>query len=378
MTIAPTNNLPTVFHSGPFPSQDTCRYGSRFLDLKDIGDCAQVSKAWSRAMDDYGIWFPMFENEKIPLIEGRILKAKEDFKFMRPITVSKRAAACLGEFVGEVPVMSEKTFKRLKERDVFDPTKYNGETHVVVVEPTHFERDLTPDLYRGFIQKDSVPQNDPLPPPGITIAIPYSAANVMMLGKEAWKHNETVLADTEVDKILKVCDKVSTTVNVYVMRIISPEQTEQLKYRLQKQYLEKKGYEVAPFGPRFYLNMIKLLNEGTCPDKDVSSSTSDIVLEYDSEASERTGVALFDERTVSIGELNHYPDSEFPLIQLWATDAYDAEMRAAAGFPAELAVVKGNSTPAESAVFEESSEESSEETLRGSKRTHDEAFGLDG
>src|SRR6202044_214025 len=139
MATAPTNNNPPVFHESPFPHPDLSQVIPQPFTLQDIGHCALVSKAWSQAMNEPGVWLAMFDKEKFPRIENRETTAKEDFRFMRSITISKRDAAGFGEFVGEAPVMSEKTFRRLKyEKDAFDPTKYNDETHVVIVKPSHF------------------------------------------------------------------------------------------------------------------------------------------------------------------------------------------------------------------------------------------------
>ncbi len=336
MTLAPaTHNLPEVFHSGPFPSEDTCRYGSRFLDLKDIGNCAQVSSAWSRAMDDYVIWLSLFEREKIPLIEGRKLKAKEDFKFMRPITVSKRDAAYFGEFVGKAPVMSEKTFKRLKfEMDAFNPTKQNHETHVVVVEPTHFVRSYDSDFSKRLLE------NGDFSPDNIierkTMTIPYSTKNLILLAEESWKNDEKLYDEYTVEglpEILKECNKVSKIVNVHVLRIDSPEITANMKYSHQSQLLQKKDYEVAPFNLRFYFNMLQLFKTRTCPDKNYTSITSDLVRLIDLKETERVGEELFTIYSVTMGP-SACPDAAFPMISVFSTDArFEKDIRAAPGFP---------------------------------------------
>jgi hypothetical protein len=339
-----------------------CRYGSRFLDLKEIGNCAQVSKAWSRAMDDYVIWLSLFEREKIPLIEGRKLKAKEDFKFMRPITVSKRDAAYFGEFVGKAPVMSEKTFKRLKfEKDAFEPTKDNHETHVVVVEPTHFLRPYDPDLSKRLLE------NGDFSPDNIidqkTMMIPNSTKNLIILAEESWNSSTNLITVAEeswkndkelydeytvngLPEILKECNKVSKMVNVHVLRIDSPKITAALKYSHQRQLLQKRDYEVAPFSPRFYFNMLQLFKMGTCPDhKYYASITSDLVRLVDLNETEEVGEELFTIYTVGMGRAD-CPDTAFPMISVFPADEKDrdeGDIRAAAVFSAELGVSKAPS-----------------------------------
>ncbi len=299
-------------------------------------------------MDDYVIWLSLFEREKIPLIEGRKLKAKEDFKFMRPITVSKRDAAYFGEFVGKVPVMSEKTFKRLKfEKDAFEPTKDNHETHVVVVEPTHFLRPFDPNLSQRLLE------NGDFSPDNIidqkTMMIPNSTKNLIILAEESWKNDEELYDEYTVNglpEILKECNKVSKMVNVHVLRIDSPKITAALKYSHQRQLLQKRDYEIAPFSPRFYFNILQLFKKGTCPDhKNYASITSDLVRLVDLNETEKVGEELFTIYTVGMGR-SDCPDTAFPMISVFPADEKDrddGDIRAAAVFSAELGVSKAPS-----------------------------------
>jgi hypothetical protein len=376
-TSLAVNPVP-AFHSSPWPQDDLIGKIFQYLALQDVGSCLQVNKAWCQAMNQSGVWLTMFDNEKIPEIPSRPNTIKEDFFSMRKITLSKRQAAPIGVFVGDVPPISEKTFKFLMYgKDHFEPSKYNHETHVVIVEPTHF---IVPydaiflnvfyclfdvDNYSGDdenfeyrVAGDDIEIDDAK----TTMKIPYTWFSVMQLGLDSWskidEDDQFPFFDPKIDRtvsrIFKETIKVSKAVNVYIMRIDPPEIVKDQKYSIQRQILNAKGYEVAPFGPRIYFNMIGYFSKGQCPDGNLALRTSDVTEEVHEDLSQIVGSKISEFKNVGIGDTNLHWDATFPLITIIDADRKDDDVSAAAGFPAEL--------------------EGFEQMPGGMKRTHGTAF----
>ena len=375
-------NPATLFQNSPLPHPDLGRQVFQYLTLRDVGSCFQVNKAWHETINNQlTIWLTMFDNEKIPTIPSRPNTVKEDFFFMRKITLSKRHAAPIGVFVGEVPPISEKTFCFFKYgKDRFIPTKYNDQTHVVIVEPTHF---IVPydaaflnsfhclfdvDAYSGDnedfeyrVDGDDIEIDEAK----TTMKIPYSWYSVMQLGLESWSkmHMDGGLffgrdIDKDVSRIFKETVKVSKTVNVYIMRIDPPEIVRNQKYSIQKQILKAKGYEVAPLTPRIYFNMIEYFSKGKCVDgNQLAMRTSDVTEDVLEDLSEKVGSKISEFKNVGIGDPLILWNSTFPLITIIDESRFDDEVSAVAGFPAEL--------------------EGFEQMPGGIKRTHDRAFGTE-
>ncbi len=124
MSTSATNSL-SLFNVSPFPNADIFEQSSKYFFIGDLVDCAKVCKAWNKFMHSPFLapfWLSVFDEKKIPRIEGREANAMEDFLFMYPITYSADKMACLGKFVGMVPMISAKAFEMLKSaKDPFSP-----------------------------------------------------------------------------------------------------------------------------------------------------------------------------------------------------------------------------------------------------------------
>jgi hypothetical protein len=277
---ATTNNL-----AGPFPNKDMLRYGSQFLKPADIYHTALVCQAWHTAMQFPGVWFQMFASEKIPCIEGRTITAKEDFKFMDAITYSARKIACLGQFVGEVPMISANDFNKLQTAmDPYEPGKTMSQTFKVMVEPTHIHRAYDKALLYALVANGDfdleAPENSNLESQGLLI--PYSLKNLQILAEHPLikKGKGAVFAYFKLD-VLNQCNTPLKTVNVHFMRIEVPEQSRNLTYAGQKNRLKENGYEIIPLITRLYFDVVEILTKGTCPDRQEGqrftySRTSDV------------------------------------------------------------------------------------------------------
>ncbi|MGC1878282.1 MAG: hypothetical protein WA678_02755 [Rhabdochlamydiaceae bacterium] len=278
---ATTNNL-----AWPFPTEDTLQYGSQFLKAADICHAAQVCKVWNTAMQNPDIWLQMFKNEKIPRIEGRTITAKEDFKFMDAITYSARKIACLGRFVGEVPMISANDFNKLQTAiDPYEPGKTMSQTFKVMVEPTHIHRaydatlSVTLTLTGDFDL--NAPENSNLERE--RLLIPYSLKNLKILAEHPLiKKGEGPVFSHFNSEVLSQCNHTLKTVNVHFMRIEVPEQSRNLTYADQKNRLKEDGYEIIPLITRLYFDVVEILTKDTCPDRkeeqqSTYSRTSDVL-----------------------------------------------------------------------------------------------------
>ena len=232
-------------------------------------------------MQTHGIWLCLFDNEKIPRIEGRSETAKADLQWMLCHTYSARQMACLGKFVGEVPKISAKAFEMFKtEMDAYEPDKKLSDTFVWVVEPTHVHRDyneaLLNDLVANQVFDAGVLEEKKLKENGLLI--PYSLKSLKILvdhplakkGKGAVFYCFNLVA-------LEQCSTIARVVKVSLMRKEVPEQSRNLYVLAQKECLKQKEHEMVSLGTRGYFDCIEILNHDTCPDKDETySRTSDV------------------------------------------------------------------------------------------------------
>ncbi len=268
---APTSNDPLAFFSaGPFPLEDIAKVGFEFLTVEDAGRFSQVCKAWNAAMQSTGIWSTLFDVEKIPRVEEGALTVQEDLRFMFPRTYSARKMACLGKFVGLVPMISAKPFEMFKTAmDPYEPNKKFSETFSFIVEPTEIYRDYNEALLEALIAngdfESQAPENKN--PQENGLRIPYSLKNLKILAEHPLaKKGEGPVFSSFDPEALTQCSRIAKTVKVTVMRKEVPEQSRNLTYSGQIECAKEKGHVLVPLCTRGYFDVVEILNKNTCAD----------------------------------------------------------------------------------------------------------------
>jgi hypothetical protein len=267
-----TINNATPFQAGPFPNNDILQYCMQFVKPTEIASCAQVCKSWETTMQLSSLWWHLFDQEKIPHVEGHDqTTAMQDFKLIYPMTYSKKNMACLGEFIGSVPNLSQEVFDTLMTgMDPYEPEKKMSKTFVVVVEPTHilrlFHQALFDDLVKNGDFDVKTAAIDSLKENGLII--PYSVKNLKILGEHPLnKKGNGLVFNSNSLAILDQYNTIAKTVNLSIMRLEVPKESLNLPYLKQKELLKKYGQAMAPLCTRLYFDLGEVLTKGTCPDK---------------------------------------------------------------------------------------------------------------
>lgn len=261
-----TTNHEEAFRTGPFPNNDLLKYGSSLLGLADFVHCSRVCRAWRTTMELPDIWLRMFNEEKIPCIQGRESTAYQDFCVMFPITYSQRKISCLGRFVGNVPVISKKAFDLLKHiKDPYEPLnepeKKMRETFSVIVEPTHIDRPYDQALLKVLVKYGDFDAKNPenYNPKTQRLLIPYSLKNLRVLAENPLPMTGRLPVFCYFDRqVLKQCSTVSKTVTVSVMRREVPVHSRNLILAEQKKRLKKDEFEMVTARTRFYFNVLEV------------------------------------------------------------------------------------------------------------------------
>ncbi len=163
-----------------------------FLETADLGKLCLVSKVWKDAIDHslqgQLLWKQASINEGVPIVEGerKDQNYKDDFRFLRPITISgKTISRYLGEVVGEIPRMSEERFLQLRNsQDPFEPGKLMRHTYIVLVDPSELQITVSPDrpleldATRTLVE---VPIEERTGVVRAKITVPFSLNNLKML-----------------------------------------------------------------------------------------------------------------------------------------------------------------------------------------------------
>ncbi len=250
----------------------------QFLNLREVGYSGQVSKSWHLAMQHSSIWQNQFENKKIPAVDGQNRDYKKDFKILYPITLSGRDISCLGEFVGEVPKISEEDFNRLFENDPYESNKKIYQTFLIIVEPRFFKRKYSYCLEEKLLKNGDFQMNGK---DKVDLLVPYSLKNIKILSSSKFTLKKNVKGPVlrGYKEVFQQCSFKATKVNISFMRSEVPKQSRMLWFHEQQELFQKHRFEMPRLSVRSLFNVVKILNTGKCPDSNqpefTTTSTSD-------------------------------------------------------------------------------------------------------
>ena len=258
-------------HNGPIQFLDTFQGITQFMGYADIFSAAQVCKLWNVFSKDPFIWQQFFIEEGIPFVENvgdQPRNYKQDFKILYPMTISlKMSERLFGKVPGEMPLISNVCFQKCFQVDPFEPGKLMMNTFEFVVIPYIFQRTAS-DEFPFVLNKDgdlTAPQESDWR--GKTLQIPNTIVNLLALCSHplAGKENMPVF-DYCNDDVLKQCNTHPDKISVFFMRTCIADGTRNMPYPKQKLFVEDRGFEVIPLGPRILFDAVCMLTFGTCPD----------------------------------------------------------------------------------------------------------------
>lgn len=244
-----------------------------FLDTSELARSRLVSKAWRDVIDgpsgEY-LWKQRSIDEGVPLVAGKPFE-KRDFRFLRSLTYGKRLIGqFLGKVEGDVPLLSQQFFNRLKEGK--DP--YNGElmcrTWRILVDYPSVEVTVGPNrpLYLDPVSGNlaEVPAEARADMKESTLTVPFTFENIVPLAKYALAGSANGPVFGRVFPLVKGSYGVAPeVVTLRPMRINVPDSTRNLTIDRQKEKVRECGYEVMDVRELSIPVAIEILCSQTCP-----------------------------------------------------------------------------------------------------------------
>ncbi|MES2200223.1 MAG: hypothetical protein V4489_08660 [Chlamydiota bacterium] len=243
----------------------------------DLNSLRLVNKVWKGVIDGPEgrvLWRRVSIGEGVPIVQGESRDHKDDFRFLLPITISSRIIGkYLGEVVGEVPLMREDVFTRLKhEKDSFEVRKFQRDTHVVIVDPSKLKITVSPNRPLRLdatetLEEVPVAERDQIVKAELTI--PFSFKNLRMLAAYplAGKEKGPVFEGESAPEVFELCNTPLDQNGILIMRrkvvgrnrVFNGEQG-------QNALVTNRGWKVVTVRQRGFYDAIEILKTGTCSD----------------------------------------------------------------------------------------------------------------
>lgn len=248
------------------------------LTIEELSRSCLVSTSWRLFIDTANgqfLWKNASIREGVPVVEGKDRNYKDEFKFLRPITIGGRTIArYLGEIVGEVPRMREDRFLELRDSsDFFEPARFKRETHVVLVDPaalkitTGLNRPLALDESRTLVEVPEAERTKIVPE---ELTVPFSFKNLKALAKYplAGMENGPVFNQTSVGAVFDQCNAPSNQNGILIMRkeVVARNTPFNGDHGQNAQVTNNRSWKVMTVRQRGFYDAIKILETGTCPD----------------------------------------------------------------------------------------------------------------
>ncbi|MES2199364.1 MAG: hypothetical protein V4489_04270 [Chlamydiota bacterium] len=251
------------------------------ITTSDLNNPRLVNKEWKKVFD--GPLGQVFRDaaatevsirEGVPMVQGENRDRKDDYMFLRSITISSKVIGrYLGEVVGKVPLMREDRFIQLRySQDYFEPKNSKRETHIVIVDPSHLKITVGPNRP---LREDSegtlteVPSKNRSTLPKREITIPFSFKNLKMLADFPLAGNENgpLFRPNCEPKVFNQCNTPPDHNKILIMRKeVTATYSNFDGKQGQRALVTNRKWEVVTVRQRGFHNIIKILETGTCPD----------------------------------------------------------------------------------------------------------------
>ncbi|MES2199115.1 MAG: F-box protein, partial [Chlamydiota bacterium] len=249
-----------------------------FLETtSDLGSSCRVSKVWKKLIDSpqaQVFWKEASIREGVPMVQGENRDHKDDFRFLRSITISKKVIGkYLGEVVGDVPLMSEDLFIRLKtEKDSFEPKKSQRKTHVVIIDPSALKITVSPNRpldtdATGILVAVPFAKRTKIVPKELTV--PFTLRNIKMLATYplAGKENGPVFDSNSWPEVFNLCNIPPDRNKILIMRRkVVAKNSFFYGNTGQNAFVTKRTWKVVSIRQRGFYDAIEILKTGKCPD----------------------------------------------------------------------------------------------------------------
>lgn len=274
-------------------NNDCLMHTISFLGLSDIATCCTVRKNWKIVIDgpvgQQMIWKQVSIREGIPIVQGENRNYKNDFKFLRPITISGRIISkYLGEIVGDIPLMREDRFTELRyDFDPFQPIKKRKATFVVLVDPSKIritvcrERPLALDDSGETLVEIPERQRDAIVEEELTV--PFSFKNLKMLATYplAGMVHGCVFRPNSYKEVFDQCNRPSDQNRILIMRRQAVKMNRSFgDTEGQKEEVSRQGLDIVTVRERAFFDAIQILRFGTCPDTEWTRVNSGEIVKY--------------------------------------------------------------------------------------------------
>lgn len=258
-------------------AQDSFGDCMSFLTIEELARACLISKSWRSFIDSPNgqfLWKNVSLREGVPVVEGQDRNYKDEFRFLRPITIGGKAIArYLGEIVGEVPRMRQDHFLELRSsQDSFEPAKFRRDTHVVLVDPAVVKITVSPNRPLALDESGTLVEvlgakRAMIAPKELTV--PFSFNNLKALAKYplAGIKNGPVFDSSSEAEVFNQCNAPSDQNRVLIMRKeVVARNTPFTGDHGQKAQVINQRCEVMTVRLRAFYNAIMILKNGTCPD----------------------------------------------------------------------------------------------------------------
>ncbi|MES2199572.1 MAG: hypothetical protein V4489_05350 [Chlamydiota bacterium] len=246
----------------------------------DLNNFRLVNKTWKRVIDGSEgqiLWKEASIREGVPIVQGEDRNYKDDFKFLRPITISSKIIGkYLGEVVGEVPLIRKAVFDRLKcEKDSFEVGKFQRDTHVVIVDPAKLKITISPDRPLELDETGTLielPVKERAWIVNAELTVPFSFKNLRMLANYPLeKIGMGPVFNKGVEnfgcEVFERCDTPPDQNRILIMRreVFGSDMLFNAKQH-QRALVTNRGWKVVTVRQRGFYDVIMILKTGTCPD----------------------------------------------------------------------------------------------------------------
>ncbi|MES2200106.1 MAG: hypothetical protein V4489_08075 [Chlamydiota bacterium] len=243
-----------------------------FLNTSDLGNLCQVQKEWQKLFDGPRgqiLWKEASIREGVPIVQGENRIHKDDFKFLRPITVNKKTfERYLGELVGDVPLMRADLFARLKKsKDPFEPKKFQKNNYIVLIDPAALKITVSPNRplamdATGTLVEVPVAERANIPPHELIVPFSFKNFKALVTYFPVGKVNRPVFREHLLDDNLDFfnqCNAPSVQNSILIMR-----KKNVIRDDIQ---VTNCGWEITTLRERTVYNSIKILKTGKCLEK---------------------------------------------------------------------------------------------------------------
>ncbi|MES2199465.1 MAG: hypothetical protein V4489_04790 [Chlamydiota bacterium] len=243
----------------------------------DLNNFLLVNKVWKRVIDSpegQVLWKEASIKEGVPIVQGKNRNHKNDLKILRPITISSKVIGeYLGDVVGDVPLMREDLFTRLKHaQDDFEPEKFQKDTHVVIIDPSKLKITVSPNRplklsTTGTLVEVPLEEQENIVPQELTVSFSFKNLKMLATYPLSGKEHGPVFNPVSWPEVFNQCDTPPDQNRILIMRREVVEKgIPFVGEKGQEAWVTNHGWKVVLLRQRGFYDAITILKTGMCSD----------------------------------------------------------------------------------------------------------------